>query len=70
MQEFESLVMKPTESIEVFKTRALNMVTMLCSLRKNLTHEEINLKIVRALTKKWQMMKELYLAMKDLNLFS
>lgn len=52
MQGFESFTMKPNESIDMFETSALNMITKLCSFGKNLTLKEINLKIVRALMRK------------------
>ena len=70
MREFDSLMMKPGETIDSFELRVTNMIATLISLGKEFTNKEINLKVVRALTRKWQTMKELYLATKDLSKFT
>lgn len=70
MREFEALSMKKNETMEMFETRVFNMVSSLTTLGKDLTYKEVNSKVVRALTGKWQTIKENCLFMKDLGAVS
>lgn len=70
MKEFDALSMKPNEAMVALETRVLNMVSSLTTLGKDLTHKEINLKVILALSGKWQNMKEICLIMKDLGALS
>lgn len=46
MREFEALTMRNNESMEMFETRVLNMVSSLTTLGKYLSHKEVNSKVV------------------------
>lgn len=70
MREFDALMMKNNESMEVFKLRVLNVVSTLATLEKYLSYKEINLKVVCDLTVKWQNTKENCLSSRDLGVMS
>ncbi|KAK2403254.1 hypothetical protein QL285_052708 [Trifolium repens] len=53
-QEYELFTMQPGESILNLQKRFVHLTNHLKALGKTLTNDELNLKVLRSLTRKWQ----------------
>lgn len=53
-QEYEMFIMQPRESIVALKKRLIHLTNHLISIGKTFTNDDLNLKVLKSLTKEWQ----------------
>ncbi|XP_031096974.1 uncharacterized protein LOC116001225 [Ipomoea triloba] len=59
MKKFEDFKMRPGESIDSIESRFTKLTTEISDLEKEIPQKELNLKVLRGLTKEWEV-KEIH----------